>query len=517
MINILRKNQKGLWIVIALLCIPCVFYFSNSNVGAIRKNDLGQFYGRTVSQVEFQRSSRLLNLARDLGMFTFLQDMVAGAQTQNQAYVDFTWNHLILHHEAERLGLAPMPDEIMPVVKNLMAFRGEKGFDLNKYNQFSQTVLPAMGFGEAQIEELAADQLILEKLKTVVGAGAHVPEAELKENYERAYGKMSVAVVRVKSEDIEKGVQITDEDVAKYYEAHKAELVSEEKRKVGFVSFSLDEAQKKLAGKERVEVLQKLADRANDFNQALLEKDAQFDQVAAKFQLPVVTTEFFTKTKPDPALSAQAQLIGTAFQIKPEEPISEAVQAGDGFSILHLIATENPKPLSIEEAKPKIIETLKKQRVSEMLAAKGAAAAQSIREALKSGKPLDPALQQTGLPSEKIPAFALADPPAPKSTPEPGKPPQLEAPDLQTIKGAVAELKPGEVSDFLPTPSGGTVAILEKREQPDPANYEKTKASFVERFARGKREIAFYEWLRERRQEAGVRPAPEAAPEQDEG
>lgn len=515
MINILRKNQKGLWIVIALLCIPFVFYFSNSNVGAIRRNDLGQFYGRTVSQVEFQRSVRLLSLARDLGMFTFLQDMVAGARSENQAYVDFTWNHLVLHHEAERLGLAPTSDEIATVVKNLMAFRGEKGFDLSKYNQFTQTVLPTMGFGEAQIEELAADQLVLEKLKTLVNAGTHVPEAEVKENYERAYGKLSVAVVRVKSEDIEKNVQITDEDVAKYFEAHKAELMTEEKRKVSFVSFSLDEEQKKLAGKERVAVLQKLADRANDFNQALLEKDAQFDQVAAKLKLPLVTTEFFTKSKPDPAIKAQAQLAGPAFQLKTGEPNSDAIQVGDGFYLMHLVAIESPQPLSLEAAKPKIIETLKEQRVSEMVAAKGAAAAQSIREALKAGTAFDAALSKTGLPSEKIPAFAPADPPAAKT--ESDKPAPPEAPDLQTIKGAVMELKPGEVTDLLPTPTGGTVAVLEKREPPDPMSYEKAKASFAASMSQGKQGTAFYEWFRERRRAAGVKTTVEETPEQSAG
>ncbi len=58
MINVLRKNQKGLWIVIALLCIPFVFYFSNSNVGPAGKNDIGRIYGKPVSTVELQRSAR---------------------------------------------------------------------------------------------------------------------------------------------------------------------------------------------------------------------------------------------------------------------------------------------------------------------------------------------------------------------------------------------------------------------------------------------------------------------------
>ncbi|MEP6808773.1 MAG: peptidylprolyl isomerase [Chthoniobacterales bacterium] len=515
MINILRKNQKGLWIVIALLCIPFVFYFSNSNVGAIDHADLGNFHGRAVSRVDFQRGAHLFDLARDLGMITFLQGMIAGARSENDARMDFTWNHLILHYEAERLGIVPAAGDVADVVRTLAPFQGDKGFDLEKYNQFTQNVLPSMGFREAQIEELAADQLIFLKLKDLVSVGATVPEAEVKENYEKAYAKLSVAVVRVKSEDLAKEAQVSDEDVAKYYETHKAQLVSEEKRQVGFVTFGLSEAQAKLAGKERVEVLQKLSDQANDFNQALLEKGAQFDQVAAKFQLPVATTGLFTRAQVDPALSATAQLGEAAFNLKPDEPNSDALQAKDSFVILHLLKVEKPEPLSLEAAKPKIVDLLKKQKVSELLAAKGAAAVKTLRDALKAGTPLDAALQKTGLPSEKIPPFALADAMQPKI--EPNKPPQPESPDLPMIKGAVAELKAGEVSNFLPTATGGVVAVLEKRDPPDPANYEKTKADFVSRSVQGKREIAFYEWLQEQRREAGIKPTAEPAGEPDAG
>jgi hypothetical protein len=92
----------------------------------------------------------------------------------------------------------------------------------------------------------------------------------------------------------------------------------------------------------------------------------------------------------------------------------------------------------------------------------------------------------------------------PPPKPEPNKPAPPQTPDLQTIKGAVVELSPGEVSDVIHTPNGGMVAILEQREQPDAAGYEAAKAMFNARYTSSKREVAFYEWLRERRREAGV-------------
>jgi len=513
MINVLRKNQKALWIVIALLCIPFVFYFSNSQVGPIGSNQFGKIYGRAIPIAEFQRSARLFNLARDLGLYTFLQDMVSGARSENEAYSDFTWNLLVLQHEAERLGIRPSSAEIVNVVRNLRPFQGQTGFDITKYTEFTQNVLPSLGFTEADIEELVANSLALQRVKDLVGSGVQMPAAESKENYERAYGKLDVTVVRLRSADLAKDIQIGEEDIAKYYEAHKTELKSDEKRSVALVSFSLDEEQKKLAGKERVDVLQKLADRANDFNQALLEKGAVFDQLAVKFQLPIQTTGQFTRLAPDPLLNSNPQLAAAAFQLTAEDPNSDAVQSADGFFILHLNAINPAKPSSLEEAKAKIVEALKNQRVRELVTSKATEVKQKIADALKSGAPLGAALQQTGMAAEKIPPFAPADPPAARS--EPGKEAPPEPADLQTIKGAVVELNPGDVTDGLPTPDGAVVAVLEKREQPEAAVYEAGKQMFESRFLHQKQGVAFYEWLRERRREAGVQM--NAAAEVDAG
>lgn len=505
MINVLRKNQKALWIVIAVLCIPFVFYFSNADFSAIGSNRAGHIYGEPVSNVEFQRHARMFNLARELGMFTYLQDLVGAAQSQDEAFAEFIWNRLVLRHEAEQLGIRANTGEIAQAIKELRPFRGEKGFDIERYNQFAQTVLPAMGFTEAHLEELVADQLALARLKEIIGAGVHVPEAEGRENYERAFGQLNVSVVRLRSEDFAGDVQINDEDIAKYFEANRATLNTEEKRRISLITFGLTEEQKKLAGKERVAVLQKLADQANDFSQALLQPGAKFEEIAAKAQLPIQTTGEFTKAAPDPLISANPQAAEAAFRLTAEESHSDPLQIGDSFQILHLSGVEPTRPLTLEEARAKVAEAIKTQRVRELVAAKGAEVASKIREALQGGAPVEAALQQTGLPPEKLPPFALSDQPTMKV--EPGKPPQpqQELPETAILKGVVPDLAAGEVSQFVPTETGGLVAVLEKREQPDMATYEKTKMMFNSRALRGKREIAFYEWLRERRREAGVR------------
>ena len=72
------------------------------------------------------------------------------------------------------------------------------------------------------------------------------------------------------------------------------------------------------------------------------------------------------------------------------------------------------------------------------------------------------------------------------------------------IKNAVADLHANEVSDPLATSNGAAVAVVEKRDPPDPAQAAANRTSLEERILRGKRAMMFSEWLQERRRVAGV-------------
>jgi hypothetical protein len=502
MMKLLRKHRQWLMIVIAILAIPFVFYFvQKPDYGAIRSDQFARVYDRNVSMIEAQQTVRLFNLAQALGMSDFVQSLTVGAgQNQNQAYTEFILNLLVLRHEAARLGIRPGASEIADRVRDLPAFRGDAGFDMKKFTDFVQNGLSPNGLGEEHIEQLVRDELSLNQIKQLLAAGVSIPPAEIKTNYERAYDILSVNLIRLRPADFEKDIKITDEDVQKYYEAHKAELKTEEKRKAEFISLTLSEEQKKLTGKERIEALQKLSDRANDLTQALLEKGADFKAVAAKFQLTVQQTGEFTLAAPDPKLNVDPQLGAAAFKLSPQEPNSDPIQVADGFYILHLAAVVEARPINIEEAKPKIVEAIKNSRAREVMSTKGAEVAHQLREAKKSGQPLDAAIQKSGVKIEKVPAFSLLE-----ETPPGGeKEAKTESAELTAIKNAVAYMNPGDISDFFPSEEGGLIAILEKREASAAAINTENKAAFENRLLNNKRQIVFYEWLRERQRAANV-------------
>ncbi len=490
-------------IVIAILAIPFIFYFvQRPDYGAMRGDQFARIYDRNVSMLEAQQFARLLSLAQGLGMSDFVGTMTAGAGlNQNQAAVQFIVNLLVLRHEAGRLGLRPSASEVAEVVRKLPAFQGDSGFDINKFNDLVQNGLAPLGLAEEHIEQLVRDQICLNEIQKLLAAGVSFPKSELDKNFQRGYDKLYVSVIRFQSADFDKDIKINDEDIQKYYDAHKAELKTDEKCKVEFVQLTLSEEEKKLAGKERIEALQKLADRATDFTQALLEKGADFKQAAVKSQLPVHETGEFTAAELDPKLKVDPKLGAAAFKLSVQEPNSDPVQVADGFFILHLTGKTEARPLTLEEAKPKVVEALKKTRDREVMSTKGAELVQQLREAKKSGQPLDAAIEKAGVKPEKLAAFSLIEEEQEKSD---AKEQKNRAPELLAVKDAVALLNPGDVSDFVPSGTDGFIAILEKRESLADANAGEKKAAFEKRILENKERIVLVEWLRDRQQAAGL-------------
>ncbi len=490
-------------IVIAILAIPFIFYFvQRPDYGAIGRDHFARIYDRNVSILEAQQIAHLLSLAQALGMSDFVGTMTAGAGlNQNQAAFQFVVNLLVLRHEAARLGLRPSASEIADVVRKLPAFQGDSGFDINKFNDLVQNALAPLGLAEEHIEQLVRDQICLDEIQKLLAAGVSLPKSELDENFQRGYDKLYVSVIRFRSGDFDKDIKINDEDVQKYYDAHKAELKTDEKRKVEFVQLTLNEEEKKLVGRERIEALQKLADRATDFTQAVLEKDADFKQAAAKFQLPVHETGEFTAADPDQQLKGDRQLGAAAFKLSAQQPHSDAIQVADGFYILHLTGKTESRPLTLEEAKPKIADTLKKTRARELMSTKAAELVQQLREAKKSGQPLEAAIQKAGVKPENLPAFSLIEEESEKSEANEQK---QQSPELLTLKDAVALLNPGDVTDFVPSGTDGLIAILEKREPLTEASAGEKKTTFETRIRENKERIVLVEWLRDRQQAAGL-------------
>lgn len=497
MINIFRKHQQGLMIVITILVIISFawLYNSRTSMRAVTSSDdlIAMVYGRGLTKLEAQRLATKMDLAVDLGLFDLVQNLTG--TSREQMYNDFVLNLIVLEHEAEANQVRPSEEEVVAEVKKLEPFQTQNQFDPQKYAIFVQEKLAPRGFTEVQLEEVVRADLKVRKLKALVGSTVAAAPSELRAAYDAQYQKSVLSLVRLDLAGFAAGIEISNDDARKAFDQRKDSLKTEETRKVKLVTISLPSGagDKPLQGKERMEALKKAAETANDFTQAMLAPDANFDAVAAKFNLTVVQTGEFSQAKPDAKLAPS--VVAEAFKITLKDPNSDAVQTENGYSILHLEKVIPARPLTFEEAAAPLKEALKNERAREALAIKSGEISKKIQDAVKAGKSFADAAKEAGLKAESFPEFSLA---------ELGD--LMKNPEAPSIIQKSLEMSVGQVSDLVPSAQGGVLVYVEKRIPVDEAKFNKDKAALQERFTTMKQNFAFREWLRIGRDAAKVEP-----------
>lgn len=489
MINLMRKNQRWLMILIsAVVIIAFVFLYNRSDLDKLSKNSIGSIYGKSVTGIEFARMEKQFDVARILGMVDLFQVLANGNGDQTE---NFVWNTLVLRKKAAALQVQPSDEAVTQKIQQLPALQTGGQFDITKYQNFVANALTPRGFSEEQFNDLIRDELSLAKLRDLVGSSTVVSENEVVEAYGGAFRKRHLQVARLKRESFE--TPITSDEIKDYYEKNKASFQTDEKRAVQYVRFALSDADKKLTGKDRVAALQPISNQADLFSQKLVKAGANFEAIAKELNAPIQQTAAFTKSTPPTEIASVPQVAPTIFSLSKDAPDSDVLQTDNGFYIFHLAKVDPAIPQTLDEATAKITGLLNDEKTTAAMTKKGTELQKSIGVALKSGQTFTQAAEANGLKVESVPVYAPAE----------LQQSQDMSPD-RLVQMRAANLAEGSVSDLFPTMDGGAIAYLEKLEPLDEAKWKTDRESILERFSSSRREISFEEWFRAQRAAANV-------------
>lgn len=491
--RLIRRYQQPLLIVFTvLIIIAFVGFFDQSGaMGKLGANHEATIYGRSVTEVQMQREARKFSLAQKLGMQELLMSVVGRPQSEEAAIENFIWNSMVVRHEAEQLGLSVSEDEVFAGVQALPVFQTGSAFDPKKYGMIVQSALPSMGFDEKQVADLVRDELRLKKLKMLLGATAAPAPAEVRAIYDQRYQKTEASVVRLKLDDFLAKATSPDEEVQKLFETRKGQLKSEEKRKVQVATFVLATTDKPLEGKARAEELGRLGKAAEDFSVAMTEKGADFAAVAAKAGAKVEEVPEFTRRDVPPALGGAPDVVAAAFKLTMKEAVSDIITTERGYYALRLTGISEVRPLTLDEARPQLVEQIKRERAQEALNLKAAEVRTKIDTELKAGHGFAEAATTAGVKAEVFGAFSQAEP-------------KFDGTDAREVMMAAAELKEGALSPFTPTATGGVLIRVDKRPPIDDSKFAAQKEFLADNISQFSRETMFIEWLKNRRTEARV-------------
>ena len=444
MVNLMRSNQRWLMIVVSVLVLISFLYYFNSSTRLDQRlgNDrAGTIYGRNVTVTELPRADRQLRTAAELGLtHIYAPELVPQRQIDEAALVD----QYVMQHQADAYGIIPTDDEAQDAAQKLSAFLGPNGsFDANVKDEFVAQKLNPRGFTEGQVLDLVKRDLRFAKLHQLLDSTVIVTPLEVKTRYELESARTEASVIRFKDADFLAGTDPTEDDVKKTYDAQKDQYQQPERRKVQYVRFGLDDAQKKLTGRERMDVLKPLSDQAVAFLEKLNDAKGKedFAALAKAANLPVQETAEFEEQNsaglPESAINGFAAAAFKLTQRDPDSnvPLRSPLQASEAFYVLHLSGVTPARPLTLDEARPKIAAALKEERAKAALSAKAEEVRAKIAESMKGGKSFADAAKEAGQTPQDLPGFALAE-----------RPPLDAPPDFSEIVAASTELAVGELS-----------------------------------------------------------------------
>ena len=157
MITILRKHQRVLMLIIAVLTIIAFMWLYNpADTRELGSTSVATIYGRNLSQADIEREVKSYQLALAMGQFPLLEGLGGIAQDENRALDQFIWNRLVIQHQAKALGVEPTDSQVAAGIKAIPAFQSNGQFDPGKYKAFVVEQLGPRGFTELQLENISS-------------------------------------------------------------------------------------------------------------------------------------------------------------------------------------------------------------------------------------------------------------------------------------------------------------------------------------------------------------------------
>lgn len=249
MMKQLRESTKIIMILVAVSFVGLMVFewgmdLSGSTSRGASGSALGSVNGAEIPLEEYQRQYQLLYeqaQQADADGTLSAEDL---RRIEDQAW-DEVVNITLLQQEAARRGVRVTDRELIEFIRNnppqdivdLPAFQTDGQFDLAKYQQALGD--PALAETWAEYENQLRLRLPINKLQEQVVAGTPVTDLEVLERYREQNERARIDYVYLDPALLvpPAGVQITEDEIRAYYDAHKDEFRRDESATIRAVSF----------------------------------------------------------------------------------------------------------------------------------------------------------------------------------------------------------------------------------------------------------------------------------------
>lgn len=232
MLDFIRSSAESWLIKVAFGIIIIVFvlgfgYSALRNPGQSGAGALAYVNGSTIGVDDFLArtrlsypSDRLDELRKDGRTVQLLNDMV---------------REELLVQEANKLGISISDQEVQHEIMQLTFFQNlDNQFDRNIYER----QLANIGISTSYFENVIRRTMLAAKVTEYVTLAAHVDEAMARQSFDFYMEQASVEFLAVDNEDFYNATEVTDQDLADYYDAHSDDFRVAERLDMDYLLFT---------------------------------------------------------------------------------------------------------------------------------------------------------------------------------------------------------------------------------------------------------------------------------------
>jgi peptidyl-prolyl cis-trans isomerase D len=489
MFDLFRSRQKAMrYLLIAILSIVAVSMVTYLIPGFGQSQSAANTNDQVIADIGSEKLTAQDVMRRVQDLMRGQQFPPAMLQTYLPQMVDQMIQQRALNYEFQREGLTATDDEVLSTLQAEYAQYFQNGVFMK--DQLA-AALAQSGLTLQDAIDMAKGEVMYTKISNLQFEATVVSPKEVNDELARKYEHARIKYVAFTPAKFRDQAKVTQEDIQAYYDAHKAQYQSPEKRSFQVLVIDQDKVEQ---GMTVTDAQMRAAYSANMDNFRTPERvhlrhimfkttdksDAEKKQIQAKAQDVLKQlksggdfAELAKKNSDDTSNAPKGgdldwvvkgqmvpEMEKVAFALKPNQ-MSDVVTTPYGYDIIQALAHEGARVKPFDEVKATLADDLKKQGVTDRMQQ----TADKVHAALvKSPGSADAVAKQFN-----VDLVAVSKVTSGEAIPSLGVSPEVD--------GAVSSMKKDDVSDLLTLPANRiAIVVMQERTPPAVASLKEVEA-----------------------------------------
>ena len=366
MLNLMRKHARN-WLmklILGIIIVVFVFYFGS--MGDRQKAErIARIDGKPIVQADFQREyQNLVDMYRQRFGQALTDEMIKAMNLKKQAF-DNLMNQAVIMAKAEAMNIRVTDEDVKAAILSYPAFQRDGVFNERIY----QEVLRSSKMTPEEFEKFQEKMLTTMRVEDLIQDAVKVTDQEIYEIYRMQNEKLNVDFVQISPKTLSAGIKpspadleaylknhqgqfrvpeqvqvkylaftgqdyagsakVSDEEVAEYYERHKAQWTKDKKVQ------PLEEVRNGIVAElALIKGMYVASDEAKKAHDTIYQNE-NFDAYAAQKKVPVRTTGLFRVNNPPPEFKSIGDFAKIVSRLEKNET-SRILQGEKGYYLLQV-------------------------------------------------------------------------------------------------------------------------------------------------------------------------------------